>query len=157
MMPSRDFIALIPSMKLLRSRRFRREKQMKNELADLIFLSIRESRSIEELAERLVDRGVQIVPDGAMILTRAELDALNKYQERFKGQDAEAVIATEVAKEIFAEIERYLRLNEDIAIKCKEENGEQNREYFKGKLAAYLQIRGFVDVELKRQYKEGQK
>lgn len=65
--------------------------------------------------------------------------------------------STDVAEEIFAEIERYLRLNEDIAIKCKEENGEQNREYFKGKLAAYLQIRGFVDVELKRQYKEGQK
>ena len=65
--------------------------------------------------------------------------------------------STDVAEEIFEEIERYLRLNEDIAIKCKEENGEQNREYFKGKLAAYLQIRGFVDVELKRQYKEGQK
>lgn len=67
---------------------------MKNELADLIFLSIREARSIEELAERLVDRGVQIVPEGAIILTRAEVEALNKYQERFKGQDAEAVIAT---------------------------------------------------------------
>ena len=65
--------------------------------------------------------------------------------------------AADVAREIFEEIERYLRLNEDIAIKCKEENGEQNREYFKGKLAAYLQIRGFVDVELKRQYKEGRK
>ena len=77
---------------------------MKEKLADMIFLSIRESRSIEELAERLVERGVQIVPEGAMILTRAELDALNKYQERFKGQDAEAVIATEVAREIFAEI-----------------------------------------------------
>ena len=65
--------------------------------------------------------------------------------------------ASEVAREIFEEIERYLRLNEDIVIKCKEENGEQNREYFKGKLAAYLQIRGFIDIELKRQYKEGQK
>lgn len=81
---------------------------MKEKLADMIFLSIRETRSIEELAERLVDRGVQIVPDGAMILTRAELDALNKYQERFKGQDAEAVIATEVAREIFEEIKKFL-------------------------------------------------
>ena len=71
---------------------------MKEKLADMIFLSIRESRSIEELAERLVDRGVQIVPEGAMILTRAELDALNKYQERFKGQDAEAVDFVEVVR-----------------------------------------------------------
>ncbi len=86
---------------------------MKEKLADMIFLSIREARSIEELAERLVERGVQIVPEGAMILTRAELDALNKYQERFKGQDAEAVIATEVAKEIFAEIDERL---DDITI-----------------------------------------
>lgn len=74
---------------------------MKNELADLVFLSIREARSIEELAERLVDRGVQIVPEGAMILTRAELDALNKYQERFKGQDA---------REIFEELETSLSI-----------------------------------------------
>lgn len=84
---------------------------MKNELADLIFLSIREVRSIEELAERLVDRGVQIVPEGAMILTRAELDALNKYQERFKGQDAEAVIATEVAKEVIEDVATLLEAN----------------------------------------------
>lgn len=77
-------------------------------------------------------------------------DATDLYNAGYrKSQD--------VVEEIFAEIERYLRLNEDIAIKCKEENGEQNREYFKGKLAAYLQIRGFVDVELKRQYKEGRK
>ena len=60
---------------------------------------------------------------------------------------------SDIAREIFDEIARYIRLNEDIAIKCKEENGEQNREYFKGKLAAYLQIRGFIDVELKRKYK----
>ena len=63
--------------------------------------------------------------------------------------------ASEVARDIFEEIARYIRLYEDIAIKCKEENGEQNEEYFKGKLSAFKQIRGFIDVELKRQYKEG--
>ena len=62
---------------------------------------------------------------------------------------------TIMVREIFEEIARYIRLNEDIAIKCKEENGEQNEEYFKGKLSAFKQIRGFIDVELKRQYKEG--
>ena len=35
---------------------------MKEKLADMIFLSIRESRSIEELAERLVDAGVIVPP-----------------------------------------------------------------------------------------------
>ena len=55
-------------------------------------------------AHSIYNAGYRKVPEGAIILTRSELDALNKYQERFKGQDAEAVIATEVAKEIFAEI-----------------------------------------------------
>ena len=55
-----------------------------------------------EVASALYNAGYRKVPEGAMILTRSELDALNKYQERFKGQDSEAVIATEVAREIFA-------------------------------------------------------
>lgn len=65
--------------------------------------------------------------------------------------------ASDVAREIFEEIDDlkcYIRLNEDIALKCKRENGEQNEEYFNGKLAAFKQIRGFIDVELKRQHKE---
>lgn len=53
-------------------------------------------------AKALYNASYRKVPEGAMILTRAELDALNKYQERFKGQDAKAVIATEVAREIIA-------------------------------------------------------
>jgi hypothetical protein len=60
----------------------------------------------KEIAEDLCKKGYRKVPEGAMILTRGELDALNKYQERFKGQDAEAVIASKVAREIFAEIEK---------------------------------------------------
>lgn len=73
----------------------------------------------------------------------------------------EAPIADVVPR---AEVERdlhdllnYIRLNEDISKKCIEENGEENREYFKGKLSAFLQIRGFIDVELKKKYTEGQK
>ena len=60
--------------------------------------------------------------------------------------------STDAAMEIVQEIKHYLLLNENIAKKCKEENGEQNREYFKGKLAAFLQIRGFIDAELKKKY-----
>ena len=59
----------------------------------------------------------------------------------------------EVAREIIDNISRYISLNENISKKCKEENGEQNREYFKGKLSAFLQVQGFIDIELKRQYK----
>lgn len=61
----------------------------------------------------------------------------------------------DVAEEIFAEIEelkRYIRLNEDIAVKCKKENGEQNEEYWKGKVAAFRQIRAYIDAELKKKY-----
>lgn len=66
--------------------------------------------------------------------------------------------ASEVAEEIFTEMReelvRYLMLNENIAIKCKEENGEWNAEYWKGKLSAFKQIQGFIDVELKKKYTE---
>lgn len=61
--------------------------------------------------------------------------------------------ASEVAREI-DDLKRYIRLNEDIALKCKEENGEQNREYWKGKLSAFKQIRGYIDSELKKKYTE---
>lgn len=59
--------------------------------------------------------------------------------------------ASDVAREI-DDIRRYIILNENIAKKCKEENGEQNEEYWKGKLAAFLQIRGYIDTELKKKY-----
>ena len=61
--------------------------------------------------------------------------------------------ASDVAREI-DDLKRYIRLNEDIALKCKEENGEQNREYWKGKLSAFKQIRGYIDAELKKKYTE---
>ena len=77
-----------------------------------------------------------------------------KYAER--AYDKGYRKASEVAEEIFAEMReelvRYLMLNENIAIKCKEENGELNAEYWKGKLSAFKQIQGFIDVELKKKY-----
>lgn len=61
--------------------------------------------------------------------------------------------ASDIAREI-DDLRRYIILNEDISLICKEENGEQNREYFKGKLSAFKQIRGYIDVELKKKYTE---
>ena len=61
------------------------------------------------------------------------------------------------ASEIFEEIDdlkRYIQLNEDIAIKCKRENGSQNEEYWKGKVAAFREIRAYIDAELKKKYTE---
>ena len=69
---------------------------------------------------------------------------------------ADVVPRAEVERDLH-DLLNYIRLNEDISKKCIEENGEENREYFKGKLSAFLQIRGFIDVELKKKYTEGQK
>lgn len=54
--------------------------------------------------------------------------------------------ADPVAEEI-DDLKRYIRLNEDIAIKCKQENGKQNEEYWKGKISAFRQIRAYIDAE----------
>ena len=44
------------------------------------------------IADRLMENGVTILPEGAIILTRAELDALNEYEKKFKGTDAAEVV-----------------------------------------------------------------
>ena len=54
------------------------------------------------------------------------------------------------------DLKRYIILNEDIAIKCKQENGEQNEEYWKGKISAFRQILAYIDAELKKKYTEGE-
>lgn len=38
------------------------------------------------IADRLIAEGVTILPKGAIILTRAEIDALNKYEEARKNE-----------------------------------------------------------------------
>ena len=46
------------------------------------------SFSFEQMfADHLLANGVTILPEGAIILTRAEIDALNKYEERRKQND----------------------------------------------------------------------
>ncbi len=54
------------------------------------------------------------------------------------------------------DLKRYIILNENIAIKCKQENGEQNEEYWKGKISAFKQIRAYIDAELKKKYTESE-
>ena len=44
---------------------------------------------VERLAERLISEGVTILPEGAIILTRKELDALNKYTDKVRRTDDE--------------------------------------------------------------------
>ena len=44
---------------------------------------------VERLAERLISEGVTILPEGAIILTRAEIDALNKYADMVRRADDE--------------------------------------------------------------------
>ena len=69
---------------------------------------------------------------------------------------AEVVPKSEVSRD-FDDLKRYIILNENIAIKCKRENGEQNEEYWKGKISAFKQIRAYIDAELKKKYTEGEK
>lgn len=64
--------------------------------------------------------------------------------------------STDVAREI-DDLRRYIIHNEDIALKCKQENGEKNEEYWKGKLSAFKQIRAYIDAELKKKYTESEK
>lgn len=64
---------------------------------------------------------------------------------------ADVVPKSEVDKAI-DDLKRYVILNENISKKCKAENGEQNVEYWKGKLSAFLQVRGYIDTELKNKY-----
>lgn len=61
--------------------------------------------------------------------------------------------ASEIFEEMREELVRYIMLSENIAVKCKKENGEWNEEYWKGKLSAFKQIRAYIDAELKKKYK----
>jgi hypothetical protein len=61
-----------------------------------------------------------------------------------------------VPKSEVDDLRRYIILNEDIAIKCKRENGVQNEEYWKGKISAFKQIRAYIDTELKKKYTESE-
>lgn len=69
---------------------------------------------------------------------------------------ADVVPRSEAERDI-DDLLRYIILNEDISLVCKMENGEQNEEYFKGKLAAFKQVRGYIKTELKKKYTEENK
>lgn len=58
------------------------------------------------------------------------------------------------ASDVARDLRQYIILNEDITLKCKQENGEKNEEYWKGKLSAFKQIRAYIDAELKKKYTE---
>ena len=53
------------------------------------------------------------------------------------------------------DLRRYIILNENIAMKCKSNCTGHEEEYWRGKLSAFLQIRGYLDTELKKKYTEG--
>ena len=83
-----------------------------------------------------------------------ELEAMRMAANSYKMHYENARV--EVAREI-DDLRRYIILNEDIALKCKQENGEKNEEYWKGKLSAFKQIRAYIDAELTKKYTEGEK
>lgn len=55
---------------------------MRKKLIELVSkLPIEIESDVEYVADVLIANGVTILPEGAIILTRAEIDALNKYEE----------------------------------------------------------------------------
>ena len=60
----------------------------------------------------------------------------------------------EVAREIFEEMEGYMQPLEDWFLIMKQQNQDCSEEYWSGKLSAFKQIRGFIDVNLKKKYTE---
>lgn len=86
-------------------------------------------------------------------LTRVQGDTVRKMQERLK---AEAITIQDHTGKLglVVLVNDIDQLNEDIALKCKQENGEKNEEYWKGKLSAFKQIRAYIDAELKKKYTE---
>ena len=65
--------------------------------------------------------------------------------------------ASEVAREIFAEIEEYMTPLENWFLAMKQQNQDCSEEYWNGKLSAFKQLRGFIDTNLKAKYTEEQK
>ena len=109
-------------------------------------------KQIEEIAEIIldVDRSYYGM-ECDEIQAKAEATAI--YAKGYRKSQ-------EVAREIFEEIDdlrRYIILNENIALKCKQENGEKNEDYWKGKLSAFKQIRAYIDAERKKKYTESWK
>ena len=104
-------------------------------------------KQIEEMAKQLYGNFGLSMPTARNIAT---------YLTNKKGYRKSEEVASEIFEEI-DDLRRYIILNENIALKCKQENGEKNEDYWKGKLSAFKQIRAYIDAELKRQHKEGQK
>jgi hypothetical protein len=89
----------------------------------------------------------------ADVVPRSEVEKWFRECEVLQGRFIE--LEKEVARD-FDDLKRYIILNENIAIKCKRENGEQNEEYWKGKISAFKQIRAYIDAELKKKYTESE-
>ena len=82
------------------------------------------------------------------------LDGFNDGLMRVRHIISTSPTADVLPKSEVDDLKRYIILNEDIAIKCKQENGEQNEEYWKGKISAFRQILAYIEAELKKKHTE---
>ena len=105
----------------------------------------------DDLPYKASVKRVLIQAPTADVVPRVEFEAMRSAANSLKMHYEKA--KQEVAREI-DDLKRYILLNEDISIKCKQENGEQNEEYWKGKVSAFRQIRAYIDAELKKKYTE---
>ena len=117
------------------------------------------------LAFKLIGLGYKKQPNTADVAPKSEVKALKNQVNRLQKYAAKrdeklnALLVAKTKQEVardFDDLKRYIILNENIAIKCKRENGEQNEEYWKGKISAFKQIRAYIDAELKKKCTEGE-
>ena len=112
------------------------------------------ARYITELANDIAKSCPDLVENGCGNDNCVACLAFKLIGLGYKKQDNTADV---IPKSEVDGLKRYIILNEDIAIKCKRENGVQNEEYWKGKISAFKQIRAYIDAELKNKYTEGEK
>ena len=83
-----------------------------------------------------------LLPEGAIILTKAEVEALGKYEKKCRMQNAECRMASEVAREIIAIIEQRISTN------TERKKGLQStiwQAHYEGCLQAYTDIKEIIE------------
>lgn len=108
-------------------------ENMSRELASCVLALVRE---LTEENERLTKQC------GEIILACDERDA-----ERLK-QVAKLENEVRQTRQDIDGLRHYIRLNEDIAIQHKREGRPETEEYWKGKVAAFAQIEGYIRCEI---------
>ncbi len=102
-------------------------------------------KQIEEMESNSYNECYRKVPDGAIILTRAEMDALNEYAEKVRRETTKAIFA-----DVAELLEARSRIEGDWASLCKDTEERRKFQYGSGVCASLL-----VDLQrIERKYND---